>query len=371
MIVTVSDENGIKQYNVSEHIKVILLVLVFLILLVIGSLSFYVKSLNDKLNLLEDRIKLERIVEKSNDAEVMYLAQDKNVSMNHTISSQSDLALIEALKIKKESEKLRIIALNKAKDEKLKQEQLVRERAERVEAERKKALKLTKEREEHLKKETARQLVKLSKEKAEHERLLKLLKLQKLQKAEEKKHKERLAREKKKKMLKFEAIKKAKLARLKKEKELKRKKEKLARQRKLAKINKVDKEKKVTNRIDSLPSIAKSKLGKRYVWGAVGPSVFDCSGFTSYIYKKKGISIPRTSRQQSKYGKLVDRKHLKPGDLIFFDTSHRRTGVINHVGMYIGNNQFIHASSAKKRVVITKLSNFYSKRFKWARRVIN
>ena len=90
------------------------------------------------------------------------------------------------------------------------------------------------------------------------------------------------------------------------------------------------------------------------------------------MYRKTGINIPRTSRQQSRYGKLVDRKHLKPGDLIFFDTSRRRRGVINHVGMYIGNNQFIHASSAQKRVVITSLNKaFYSQRFKWARRVVN
>jgi cell wall-associated NlpC family hydrolase len=113
-------------------------------------------------------------------------------------------------------------------------------------------------------------------------------------------------------------------------------------------------------------------LGKRYVWGAIGPSYFDCSGFTSYVYKKTGINIPRTSRQQSRYGKLVDRKHLKEGDLIFFDTSRAAKGIINHVGIYIGNNQFIHASSAKKRVVITSLnSKFYSNCFKWARRVIN
>jgi len=117
--------------------------------------------------------------------------------------------------------------------------------------------------------------------------------------------------------------------------------------------------------------LAKNKLGRRYVWGAVGQkNTFDCSGLTSYVCKKNGIKIPRRAIEQSKYGKYVSRKDLKPGDLIFFDTSKRHKGYVNHVGIYIGNNKFIHASSAKKKVVITSLNkNFYSKRFKGARRV--
>ena len=117
--------------------------------------------------------------------------------------------------------------------------------------------------------------------------------------------------------------------------------------------------------------LAKNKLGRRYVWGAVGQkNTFDCSGLTSYVCKKNGIKIPRRAIEQSKYGKKVARKNLKPGDLIFFDTSKRRKGYVNHVGIYIGNNKFIHASSAKKKVIITSLNkNFYSKRYKGARRV--
>jgi len=117
--------------------------------------------------------------------------------------------------------------------------------------------------------------------------------------------------------------------------------------------------------------LAKNKLGRRYVWGAVGQkNTFDCSGLTTYVCKKNGIKIPRRAIEQSKYGKYVSRKNLKPGDLIFFDTSKRRKGYVNHVGIYIGNNKFIHASSAKKKVIITSLSKpFYSKRYKGARRV--
>jgi cell wall-associated NlpC family hydrolase len=115
--------------------------------------------------------------------------------------------------------------------------------------------------------------------------------------------------------------------------------------------------------------LAKQKLGRKYVWGAVGQrGTFDCSGFTSYVFKKNGINIPRTSINQSKFGKYVSRSNLKKGDLVFFDTSKERKGYVNHVGIYIGNGKFIHASSAKKKVVITKLSKFYAKRYKGARR---
>ncbi|MCK5678343.1 MAG: C40 family peptidase [Flavobacteriaceae bacterium] len=114
---------------------------------------------------------------------------------------------------------------------------------------------------------------------------------------------------------------------------------------------------------------AKRKLGKRYVWGASGTkNTYDCSSFTKYVYRKNGIAIPRTSINQSKHGKYVKRKDLKKGDLIFFDTSKRRKGYVNHVGIYLGNNKFIHASSAKKRVVVSSLSKFYGKRYKGARR---
>jgi cell wall-associated NlpC family hydrolase len=72
---------------------------------------------------------------------------------------------------------------------------------------------------------------------------------------------------------------------------------------------------------------------------------------------------------QSKVGKYVKRDELQKGDLIFFDTSKKRKGYVNHVGIYIGDNKFIHASSAKKKVVITSLEkSFYSNRYKGARR---
>jgi len=121
---------------------------------------------------------------------------------------------------------------------------------------------------------------------------------------------------------------------------------------------------------NTIVKIAKTQLGSKYVWGATGDKgTFDCSGLTQYVYKQRGITIPRTSRVQSKYGKYIPRNSLNAGDLIFFDTSKKHKGYVNHVGIYIGNNQFLHASSAKKKVVISKLNKtFYGKRFKVARR---
>ncbi|HEY9190103.1 MAG TPA: LysM peptidoglycan-binding domain-containing protein [Sulfurovum sp.] len=124
------------------------------------------------------------------------------------------------------------------------------------------------------------------------------------------------------------------------------------------------------DKCQAIISLAKQKLGKKYVWGASGNrNTYDCSSFVKFVYKKHGIDLPRTSIMQSKVGKQVKRDELQVGDLIFFDTSKQRKGYVNHVGIYLGDNKFIHASSAKKQVVITSLEKaFYSSRFKGARR---
>lgn len=117
---------------------------------------------------------------------------------------------------------------------------------------------------------------------------------------------------------------------------------------------------------DKLVSLAKSKLGCKYVWGATGPNTFDCSGLTSWCYKQVGISIPRTSLAQSKGGKAVSKSNLQPGDLLFWKTTSAEVG---HVGMYVGNGQFIHAPNKSKPVKYDSLSNsYYSSRFVRARR---
>ena len=118
---------------------------------------------------------------------------------------------------------------------------------------------------------------------------------------------------------------------------------------------------------------AKSFLGTPYVWGATGPSKFDCSGFTQWVYRDVGINIPRVSRDQAKVGQYVRYEDLQRGDMVFFDTKKRRSGKVTHVGIYLGNNNFIHASSAGKKVVIYNFNQkeFYKKRFLWGRRVTN
>ena len=118
-------------------------------------------------------------------------------------------------------------------------------------------------------------------------------------------------------------------------------------------------------------SLAKTLLGKPYVWGAQGPSSFDCSGFTYYVFKNSvNVTIPRVSKDQSKYGTSVSKSNLKVGDLIFFDTNGSNDGNVSHVGIYMGNNEFIHASSSKKKVVISQMSSYYNGAFVNARRVL-
>ena len=119
-------------------------------------------------------------------------------------------------------------------------------------------------------------------------------------------------------------------------------------------------------------SYAKSFLGKPYVWGAQGPSSFDCSGFTYYVFKNKaGITLPRNSAVQSKYGTYVSRSNIKGGDLLFFDTNGSNNGAVSHVGLYIGNGQMIHASYSQRKIVTVSINNsYYQNAFVNARRVL-
>ena len=123
--------------------------------------------------------------------------------------------------------------------------------------------------------------------------------------------------------------------------------------------------------VNKVISLAKSLLGKSYVWGAQGPSTFDCSGFTYYIFKNAAnITLPRVSQDQSTYGTYVSKSNLKVGDLVFFDTNGANDGNVSHVGIYLGNHQFIHASSSKGKVVISEMSSYYSGAYVNARRVL-
>jgi len=117
-------------------------------------------------------------------------------------------------------------------------------------------------------------------------------------------------------------------------------------------------------------NLAYSKIGSPYVWGAEGPNSFDCSGFTSYVYRNAaGISIPRTSGAQSGYGQTVSKSNLQVGDLVFFSTN--GTGSVSHVGIYIGGGNMIHSPSSGKTVSVTSInSSYYTSKFVTAKRVL-
>lgn len=120
---------------------------------------------------------------------------------------------------------------------------------------------------------------------------------------------------------------------------------------------------------DALLSNAMGLLGVAYRFGGTSPtSGFDCSGFMQHIFRKAfAVNLPRTAAEQARVGSYVSRSSLQPGDMVFFRTSGRR---ISHVGMYVGNDRFIHAPRTGKRIEITNLSNkYWSARYAAARRV--
>ncbi|MBI5898748.1 MAG: C40 family peptidase [Rhodocyclales bacterium] len=110
-------------------------------------------------------------------------------------------------------------------------------------------------------------------------------------------------------------------------------------------------------------------LGIRYRRGGSSPEAgFDCSGFVSHVFREGlGLVLPRSSKEMSKTGEAVNREELKPGDLVFFNTMR---SAFSHVGIYLGDNQFVHAPRAGGRVRIEDLrDNYWVKRFNGARRV--
>lgn len=96
-----------------------------------------------------------------------------------------------------------------------------------------------------------------------------------------------------------------------------------------------------------------------YVWGGTSPSGWDCSGFVYYVFQQNGITVPRVSADMFNAGTAVSESQLQPADLVFFQGTTSSTSGISHVGIYIGNGEFINESSSQNAVVVASLSNTY------------
>lgn len=119
---------------------------------------------------------------------------------------------------------------------------------------------------------------------------------------------------------------------------------------------------------DVLISNAKTHLGSPYLFGGTSHEGFDCSGFSQVVFEQTGIEIPRTTGEQYKIGAEVKKKDLQKGDIVFFETVNKGP---SHLGIYIGDNKFIHSSSSKG-VAISNLDDpyYWGSRYLGARRVL-
>jgi len=122
-----------------------------------------------------------------------------------------------------------------------------------------------------------------------------------------------------------------------------------------------------TSKASAIIATGKQYIGVKYVYGGTTPSGFDCSGFVQYVFAKNGISLPRVSRDQYQVGTSVSFSNLEAGDLVFFSLA--KNGVIGHMGIYVGNGQFINASSSKG-VTIYTLGSYWQSAFVGAKRVL-
>ncbi|MCB2313944.1 C40 family peptidase [Clostridium tagluense] len=132
---------------------------------------------------------------------------------------------------------------------------------------------------------------------------------------------------------------------------------------------------------NDLVSYSNGFLGMQYLWGGTTPAIsdttgkytsggFDCSGFVQYIYKNFGIDLPRTSMDQINEGTSVTINNLQKGDLVFFMTNPALPHEVSHVGIYIGNNKFIHSPNACDVIKISELTGYYKDKFVIGKRII-
>ena len=114
-----------------------------------------------------------------------------------------------------------------------------------------------------------------------------------------------------------------------------------------------------SNKGQEIADFALQYVGYPYVYGGSSPKGFDCSGFTRYVYSQFGYSINRTASNQLDNGTAVSMSELQPGDLVFFKKAGTGSKRASHVGIYIGGNQFVHASTARVGVIVSNMSDAY------------
>lgn len=132
---------------------------------------------------------------------------------------------------------------------------------------------------------------------------------------------------------------------------------------------------------NNLISYSNTFLGMPYLWGGTTPAIFDttgkylsggfdCSGFVQYIYKNFDINLPRTTMEQVNEGTSINMNSLETGDLVFFKTNPAVPSEISHVGIYIGNNKFMHSPKDNDVIKISDLTDYYKDTFVIGKRLI-
>ncbi|MDR2086354.1 MAG: C40 family peptidase [Dysgonamonadaceae bacterium] len=131
----------------------------------------------------------------------------------------------------------------------------------------------------------------------------------------------------------------------------------------------------VNKEVKQILEYAGNYTGVRYKAGGSTPKGFDCSGFTQYVFKKFNYRLPRTTGEQSRVGRSVKKKELRPGDLVFFTGKNKNSKAVGHVGIVVeangkGNFLFIHASTSRGVTVSSDTESYYKPRYLSARRIV-